>query len=244
MVTLLVTGAWVVVAGGGTRLPESDLAAAGAALYEFAVTESVKSLMSKEEQADARPPSPGPEYFWCDNCKTYHKNQAPGTHPQPGVSPVTRPPSPGLESYWCESCKSYHLRQDAPNPPGAAGPAASVASVQHSTPAAGAPVVARPPSPGEGYYWCEQCKTYHLRPTSPQQPGVAPTVPQAPLAGSAASSDQRALREDYYYCEQCKTYHHRQPAAQQPATNVSRIFGGGSNSPNNSPILNPVGSQH
>jgi hypothetical protein len=223
---LLLLVGWVGVADAGRRSPESDLAAPGAALYENALTESLKSLMSKQEQAElgaeGRPPSPGPEYYWCDNCKTYHKRATPASAQQPaavqrpGVTPAAspqpaavaaRPPSPGVDYYWCEKCQTYHKKQAVPNQPGAVTPA------QHGTPAAAPGVDTRPPSPGPEFFWCDNCKTYHRRQPVAQQPGSLPATPHthaAPPAGEAA----KAQSEDYYYCENCKTYHRRQPVAQ------------------------------
>jgi len=214
----------LVVAGADGRSPESDLAAPGAPLYEYAVTESVKTLMSKQEQAElgaaGRPPSPGPDYDWCENCKTYHKKgQTPATPRQPAADPATRPPSPGAGHYWCEHCKTYHKKGQTPATPGQ--PATDPAT--------------RPPSPGPDHYWCEHCKTYHKKktPASAQQPAAAQrpgASPTAPLPLSA----------DYYYCEKCKTYHRRKPVAQQPVMDASRIVGGVSNSPNRSPLIGPA----
>ena len=131
IVVLLLAVGRGAVAGDGSQSPETDLAAPGAPLYEYAVTESVKSLMSKQEQAaldaQGRPPSPGPDYFWCKNCKTYHKRKAPASARQPaaartpGAAPAAspppdaaaaaRPPSPGADYYWCDKCKTYHRRK-------------------------------------------------------------------------------------------------------------------------------------
>lgn len=171
-------GGWS--AGAGNRSPEADLAAPGAALYEAAVTESVTSLKSKEEQAElgaqGRPPSPGPDYFWCEQCKTYHQRQTPGAAGQaaavprsgaapaaPGQPAAARPPSPGPNYYWCDQCKTYHLRQTSAQQPGAS-PATRAA-----TPAPGS---APAPAPGGDYYYCEQCKTYHRRQPAAQPPAA------------------------------------------------------------------------
>jgi len=188
IVVLLLATRRGVVAGDGSQSPETDLAAPGAPLYEYAVTESVKTLMSKQEQealdAQGRPPSPGPDYFWCKNCKTYHKRQtpasaqqpavartpgaAPAASPQPAAATVARPPSPGPDYYWCEKCKTYHKRQAVPNQPGAAVPESPGTTALREAAAAPGVDARPPPSPGEGYYWCEKCKTYHRRPVSQQ----------------------------------------------------------------------------
>jgi hypothetical protein len=163
------------VAGADARSPESDLAAPGAPLYERAVKESVITLMSKQEQAvldaQGRPPSPGPDYFWCKNCKTYHKRktpasaQKPAVAQRPGAATAARPPSPGPDYYWCENCKTYHKRQ-APAP--AQQPGASPAAPHaHAAPPAVGTVADQ--APGADYYYCENCKTYHRRKPAAQQ---------------------------------------------------------------------------
>ena len=214
------------------RSPETDLAAPGAPLYEAALRESVQSLMSKQEQAElgaqGRPPSPGPDYYWCENCKTYHRRQTPAspqqTPPAQGqaVAPAPQngavPSSPGPDTYWCENCKTYHKRQDTPNQHGAA------ASLPQATPAAVPGTDTRPPAPGNDYYWCDNCKTYHQR----QEPGAAPQAHTAPPpAGSAAA---QAPGGDFYYCENCKTYHRRQHPAHQSVEDL--IVAEATNRPN------------
>ena len=198
IVVLLLSAARGVVAGDGRRSPETDLAAPGAPLYEYAVTESVKSLMSKQEQAEldtaSRPPSPGPDYFWCENCKTYHKGktpasagqpavaQRPGVAPQPAAAAATRPPSPGADFYWCENCKTYHKRQ----PVAAQGSGASPAAPQaHAAPHAVGTGAAQ--SPGSNYYYCEKCKTYHRR----QPVAQKPTANLSPILGGVSNSPNR-----------------------------------------------------
>jgi hypothetical protein len=187
--------AWGSAAAGGAenRLPESTLAAPGSPLYESAVTESVRSLMSKEDQAEleavGRPPSPGPDYFWCEQCKTYHRRQAPPAAAQPGTaqrpgavgaagrnsnaSPVTRPPSPGPDYYWCENCKTYHRRQ----------PSVGQAAAPPSTPIHAAPAAAQGNADGD-YYYCENCKVYHRRPPA----GQSPTTNASPALGGTSNS--------------------------------------------------------
>jgi hypothetical protein len=157
------------------RSPETDLAAPGAPLYEQALNESVKSLMSKQEKEalgeQGRPPSPGPDYYWCENCKAYHRKQAPAaaqrqtgeqqvrTPQQQAAAPArkeaARPPSPGPEYYWCENCNQYHKKK----PQDAVSPDMHPDTAQE---AAG--------SPGSDYYWCDKCKTYHRRKSPAQQP--------------------------------------------------------------------------
>jgi len=190
---LLLAAGWVVVAGVRSHSPETDLAAPGAPLYEYAVAESVKSMMSKQEQAkleaENRPPSPGPDYYWCENCKTYHKRQPrpastqkkPAAAGTPAAAPAqprqhaATPPSPGPDHYWCEHCKTYHKKKT---------PAAS--------PQPAAATAARPPSPGADFYWCEKCKTYHRRKPVSQQSvedlivgGATNSPNRSPLIGPA-----------------------------------------------------------
>jgi hypothetical protein len=205
IVALLLTAGWVGVADAGKRSPETDLAAPGVALYEQAVKESVITLKSKKEQAaldaQGRPPSPGPDYYWCKNCKTYHKRQTPASPGQPAgaqrpvatpASPqqlldasAARPASPGADYYWCEKCKTYHKRQAVPNQPGAATP------VPHETPAVG---TVADQAPGGDYYYCENCKTYHRRKPAAQQSvvdlivgGVTNSPSRNPIIGPAGA---------------------------------------------------------
>ena len=197
---LLLTLGWSVVASANRRSPETELAAPGASLYEKAVAESVTSLMSKQEKAaldeQGRPPSPGPDYYWCKNCKTYHKRKTPASPGQPavaqspgGATPVpprqpaaaaaTRPPSPGPDFFWCENCKTYHKRQAVPNQQGTVKQGSSGTPVPQAVPAATPRTGARPPSPGEDYFWCDNCKTYHRRQSTAQQPTANSRVPGA-----------------------------------------------------------------
>jgi hypothetical protein len=243
VIAALLFASGVTLANAGRRSPETDLAAPGAALYEFALNESLKSLMSKQEQEEIgarnRPPSPGPDYFWCDNCKTYHKNeQTPAAAPQPSIAQnpnvapqqaapqisvpqqpdaaAARPPSPSEDSYWCENCKSYHKKQSVPNPPGGAAQAAPG---------------------GEESYYCEDCKTYHRRQPAAQQPGAPPAVSPAEGGVPPQASD------DYYYCENCKTYHRHQSSLQLPAG--ADIISGLTNNlyQNPFPLINPQGTK-
>lgn len=244
IVVLVLAAGQDAVAGDGKSSPETDLAAPGAPLYEYAVAESVKGMLSKQEQAElgaaSRPPSPGPDYFWCENCKTYHKRQAPASaqqpvaahspvavpaaSPQPGAAAATRPPSPEADYYWCEHCKTYHKKKTA---------ASAAAPQPGDNPAT------RPPSPGADYYWCQHCKTYHKRKSSAsvQQPGTSAAAPQAHAVSPAAGGAAQSPGADYYYCENCKTYHRRQPVAQQSVEDL--ILGGVSNSPNRNPLTAP-----
>lgn len=251
IVLLLLAVGRGVVAGDGKRSPESDLAAPGAPLYEKAVKESVITLMSKQEQAalddQGRPPSPGPDYFWCKNCKTYHKKtapaspgqqqagQTPGAAPaspqQPGAATAARPPSPGPDHFWCENCKTYHKKQAVPNQHGAVNQGTPV---PQAVPAAAPGTAARPPSPGKDYFWCENCKTYHMRQPAAQQSGASPAAPPAHAIGTVAD---QAPGADYYYCEKCKTYHHRKPVAQLSVEDL--IVGGATNNPHQNPLVAP-----
>jgi hypothetical protein len=241
---LLLGVGWLAVAGSVRRAPETDLAAPGAPLYEYAVTESIKTMMSQQEQAalaaEGRPPSPGPGFFWCDNCKIYHQSPDPAPGQQPGnaqaqVAAPAQPqqpnaastPTPVAGSYWCESCKTYHQRQDAP--------------AQRAAPQIDSVIDTRPPSPGEGYYWCENCKTYHLRQEAAQQPGASPAAPHIHTAPPPIDAEAAQALGLSYYCEQCKTYHRKTPVSQPSLEDL--INGGVSNSPNLSPLVGPAGSE-
>jgi len=171
VVLLLAAAGRDVVAGDGKLSPETDLAAPGAPLYEKAVKESVRTLMSKEEQAklgsEERSLSPGPDYYWCKNCKTYHKKKrsahsrkpataqnpavAPAASPPSGVAAAAKPPSPGPDFFWCAQCKTYHKKQASPN--------------QRET-------LKREPNKtlkASDFFYCEKCKTYHRRQPPGQQ---------------------------------------------------------------------------
>ncbi|MCX6879566.1 MAG: hypothetical protein NTW21_38045 [Verrucomicrobia bacterium] len=116
----------------------------------------------------AQPDSPIPplpaglaaaDYYWCANCKTYHKRQAAEGQPADAAPPplaghsappaavtqpaATIPPLPAGfaadDYYWCPSCKAYHQRQ-----PAAPVPASGTAPV---VPAPVAPVVPAPVAP-------------------------------------------------------------------------------------------------
>ena len=195
----------LVVAGADGRSPESDLAAPGAPLYEKAVTESVITLKSKKEQealgAAGRPPSPGPDYFWCKNCKTYHKEKAPASQGQPavaqspGVAPAAspqpvsaavRPPSPGADYYWCENCKTYHKRQ---TPASAQQPAAPHA---HTAPPAVGSGIASP-------NWTSQT---HM--ATPSALRISPSRP--------ASSSARCCSINAFICSAQLPYNPQHPA--------------------------------
>lgn len=108
-------------------------AAAGSPYYGKAVQEAIAGLKTAGEKAApaTRPPlaaglSPD-DYYWCENCKTYHKRepgqpaavaQAPAAAQQPGDA---IPPLPeGLSAndyYWCVNCKTYHPRDAARTTP-------------------------------------------------------------------------------------------------------------------------------
>ena len=204
IVVLLLALGWVVGASLHRPSPETDLAAPGAPLYEYAVTESVKSMMSKQEQAklgaEGRPPSPGPDYYWCKNCKAYHKRKTPASAGQPAVArtpgatpaaspqPAARPPSPGAGYYWCEHCKTYHKKQAAPNQHGAVKQGLPSTPVPHAVPAATPGAAVRPPSPGKDYYWCEKCETYHRR-----KPVAQKSVEKLILGGVTNSPNRNPL---------------------------------------------------
>lgn len=171
---LLLAMGWVPLANAS--LPESDLAAPGSPLYELAVKESIRTLSQQEQsgQADDIPPSPGPDYYWCKNCKAYHKRKPPASPAQPDVQrtapaqdragEAVRPPSPGPEYYWCENCNAYHRPQ---------AQQAHSHPVLPAHPAAGSGEAAAPGN----YYYCENCKAFHLRQPILQQPMRTNTTP-------------------------------------------------------------------
>jgi hypothetical protein len=196
-VTLAIASAMV---NADRRDAETDLAAPGSPLYDRAVVESISGLAGKGQNDPARGPSPGPGYYWCEHCKTYHRRQdqqAQAGEYAVGGAPAGRPPSPGPDHYWCEKCKAYHQRSSDGGTP-APSPAA---------PEADAGV--RPPSPGPDYYWCRTCKAYH------RQPGTGDGAADVPSHGHAEppTNDNsfvgRALDGAYYYCAKCQTYHRR-----------------------------------
>lgn len=168
VVFFLATGSTALAGDGRRRSPETDLAAPGAPLYEKAARESIVTLASKAELttpgAAGIPPSPGPDYYWCKNCKAYHKKKAPDAPAQPaaqqGITPAkqpqadsSHPPSPGPGYYWCSKCKAFHPRPQSPGTPQASTPVASSGSARESS----------------DYYYCEKCKVYHRRKPLEQQ---------------------------------------------------------------------------
>lgn len=129
---------------------EETQAASGAPLYGKAVHEAIEGLKNpggKPVAAAARPALPAglaPEdYYWCEQCKAYHKRQPAQGQPAGVVPPPVAggdpgqavgqgaeaiPPLPaGLSAadyYWCTNCKAYHKRQPAAGIPAAGTPAA------------------------------------------------------------------------------------------------------------------------
>jgi hypothetical protein len=110
------------------------------------------------------------DYFWCDNCKVFHKTSEHGQPPAAGGSPANPagqpaaaiPPLPAGFSpndyYWCAEHKAYHPRQAAPVSPAAGVP----------TPA---PTPTPPPTPAP---------TPAPTPTPTPAPTPAPAPPPAP----------------------------------------------------------------
>lgn len=99
--------------------------------------------------------------------------------------------------YWCPNCKIYHKREpvpgqaaDAAHPPAVAGPPAA----QQAAQAAGTiPPLPAGLSPND-YYWCPNCKVYHVRQAAEPKPeawrGIPfrfnppPASPAAPQPGT------------------------------------------------------------
>lgn len=191
--------------------------AGGSPYYDKAVKEALAGLRNPGGKAlpETRPALPAglspDEYYWCEQCKAYHKRQpaqgqpgavppspvAGGNAPQAAAQPSDAiPPLPaGLSAddyYWCTNCKAYHKRQatpgqpgaDAAHPPAAAGDPAHAAVAQGSTEAI--PPLPEGLSPND-YYWCANCKAYHPRQAGQPAPagsdgwrGVPYRLPQAP----------------------------------------------------------------
>ena len=116
-------------------------AAAGSPYYGKAVQEALSGLKNPGEAAlpAARPPLPAglspDDYYWCENCHTYHKRE-PGQNPPAVAAPPVAdvganaaqsteviPPLPeglsAIDYYWCVNCKAYHARQAAQGHPAA-----------------------------------------------------------------------------------------------------------------------------
>jgi hypothetical protein len=125
------------------------------------------------------------DYYWCSNCKIYHKRQSPqdqaagagaaqppdaGTIPPMLAAPqpaAAIPPLPaGLspaDYYWCPNCKAYHDKRQAPP----ANPA-------HPTPTPPPAALTPPATPPPASL------------TPPATPPVTPPTPPAPAEPAAA----------------------------------------------------------
>ena len=180
---------WVPVAVAGVAVvavisyirSEETHAASGSPLYGKAVKEAIDGLKnSGAKAAVARPPlaaglSPD-DYFWCEQCKAYHKRQPAGAAPAPVAGaghgspvtpatpvtpgtpaavevppPATIPPLPaGLDPadhYWCANCKTYHKRQPEAAVPPADGPSpVPPATPGHAPVTPAAPVIPAAPA--------------------------------------------------------------------------------------------------
>ena len=108
---------------------EERQAAAGSPYYDKAVKDAINGLKTPgavAAVAEGIPPLPAglaaEDYYWCENCKEYHKRdaaadgQAPAAVPPAANDAAEIPPLPeGLSAsdyYWCANCKAYHARQD------------------------------------------------------------------------------------------------------------------------------------
>lgn len=112
--------------------------AGGAPLYIKAAHEALEGLRNPQ---GSQPPAVRPalpaglspdDYYWCDQCKAYHKRQAagdippqgagapppamPGSQPNAAIPPLPPEFSPN-DYYWCPDCKAYHPRQGPGNIP-------------------------------------------------------------------------------------------------------------------------------
>lgn len=145
---------------GRWLLPATALVAVAAAVVSYA--------RSDEPNAGADSP-----YYGAAVAEALRGLTHLGTAPAQTQPAATPPPN----SYWCENCKKYH-----PNPPGGQPPAAAAptpAAAPDAQPAGAAEVIPPLPAPykAEDYYWCANCKAYHLRKTD--QP-VHPQTPAPP----------------------------------------------------------------
>ena len=214
LVPVAVAGVAVVAVISYIRSEETH-AASGSPLYGRAVQEAVEGLKNPAAKtAAARPPlaaglSPD-EYYWCEQCKAYHKrqpgqSQPAGAPPQPvagvgAVIPVTPaaavtqppgtiPPLPaGLSAqdyYWCADCKAYHPRNPAQGQPAGTTPPPVAADNPASSAAAAQPADVIPPLPAglapADYYWCTNCKAYHKRQPTPAVPASGTAPTPAPV---------------------------------------------------------------
>lgn len=144
-----VAGLTIVTAVWSYARVEEREAAPGSPYYDKAVREAVHGLANPGARGRAAAPADRPplaagldpaDYYWCENCQTYHKRgdgaaghappaaEVPGAGaappfaiPIPGAAQEaagSRPPLPeGLdpaEHYWCENCQTYHRREGAP----------------------------------------------------------------------------------------------------------------------------------
>jgi hypothetical protein len=163
-----------------------------------------------EKVTAARPALPAglspDEHYWCESCQAYHKRQAAegqpaGVAPPPlaaaapatPLTPAAGTPVPGSipplpaglsadDYYWCADCKGYHKRQPGQDQP--AGAAVPPGTADHPAGSAAQPAGTVPPLPAglspNDYYWCTNCKAYHLRqPAAPAIPagGATPVTP-------------------------------------------------------------------
>jgi hypothetical protein len=132
-------------------VPDRDQAASGAPLYDQAVKEALRGLSNpgtKAQPAGAgRPALPAglsaDDHYWCENCKAWHKKQAPGDPQAPQPTPAGSAPAPAT--------------------PRVVIPYALGMAPGDQQPAAAIPPLPAGLSPAE-HYWCDKCKAWHKRP--------------------------------------------------------------------------------
>ena len=201
-------------------------AGGGSPYYDSAVKQALTGLRNVGsggvDVPAGRPPLPAgldpAEYYWCEQCKTYHKREAgapaggqPAAQPAVAVADPFAPPP---------------LLQRLPESPapGAVQPGA----------AAALPPLPAGLNPAE-YYWCEHCKTYHQRepgaapgapPAAQPAPAVDPSAPpallQRPAGGDPAAPVQHAIPPlpdgldpaNYYWDAASRSYRLRQGTGQ------------------------------
>lgn len=180
-------------------VPDRDQAASGAPLYDQAVKEALRGLRNPGTRAQpagaGRPALPAnlsaKDHYWCENCKAWHKKQAPGDPQAPQANPAaesgTTPPPAAPRVVI-----PYALGM-APGDPQPA--AASIPALPDGL------------SPAE-HYWCENCKAWHKRDASAAAHSPD-TPPPAQPDGAIPPLPDGLSPAEHYWCDKCKTWHKR-----------------------------------